>query len=171
MQLYKNRAIIACEACDEILPYFIKSNSSNEGNNNNNNRKRKVSNLDSLQYLDSSSKVIDKNIISIICQVCTYNNEIRVSNISTEELKCEIFIWDPSIDKIDFQNYEKFRVDDIGKLSPDIVVFGNDGMLFDDYNLQNFLNQLPNSSFVIDYWGILNKLRIKRINSFSFGQG
>jgi hypothetical protein len=88
-----------------------------------------------------------------------------------EELKCEILIWDPSIDKIDFKDYEKFRVDDIDELSPDIIVFGNDGILFDDTNLQNFLNQLTDSSFVIDYWGILNKLRIKRINSFTFGQG
>lgn len=105
-------------------------------------------------------------------------NDVRNSFVSyivdwilLEELKCEILIWDPSIDKIDFKDYEKFRVDDIDKLSPDIIVFGNDGILFDDTNLQNFLNQLTDSSFVIDYWGILNKLRIKRINSFTFGQG
>jgi UDP-N-acetyl-D-mannosaminuronic acid dehydrogenase len=105
-------------------------------------------------------------------------NDVRNSFVSyivdwilLEELKCEILIWDPSIDKIDFKDYEKFRVDDIDELSPDIIVFGNDGILFDDTNLQNFLNQLTDSSFVIDYWGILNKLRIKRINSFTFGQG
>jgi hypothetical protein len=91
--------------------------------------------------------------------------------INSNQLKCEVYIWDPSIDKIDFKQYTKFRVENIELLTPDIVVFGNDGVIFDDTDLQNFLKQLPDSVFFIDYWGILNKLEIKKINSFSFGQG
>jgi UDP-N-acetyl-D-mannosaminuronic acid dehydrogenase len=105
-------------------------------------------------------------------------NDVRNSFVSyiidwiiSEKLKCEISIWDPSIDEIDFKEYKKFRIDEIDKFSPDIIVFGNDGELFDDIYLQNFLKELTNSIFVIDYWGVLNKLKIKRINSFSFGQG
>ena len=105
-------------------------------------------------------------------------NDVRNSFVShiidkviLKQLKCEIHIWDPTIDEIDFKEYNKFRIEKIDKFSPDIIVFGNDGELFDDIYLQNFLKELKNSIFVIDYWGILNKLKIKRINSFSYGQG
>ena len=105
-------------------------------------------------------------------------NDVRNSFVSyiidwiiSNQLKCEIHIWDPSINEIDFKEYIKYRIDEIENFSPDIIVFGNDGELFDSIYLQNFLKRLIDTIFVIDYWGILNKLEIKRLNSFSFGQG
>lgn len=126
----------------------------------------------------SSNKVTTLLFIGLAFKGHPKTNDVRNSFTSyiidwivSKELKCEIFIWDPSIDKIDFKEYSKFRIDEIEQFPSDIIVFGNDGVIFDDVILQNFLKQLPNSSFVIDYWGILNKLGMKKMNSFSFGQG
>lgn len=85
----KKPDIIACEACDEILPYFVMINENKQSHDASSSRKRKVDalvgKLDSLQDLGKERK----NTISVICQACTYDNEIRLSNVS-ELVECEI---------------------------------------------------------------------------------
>jgi UDP-N-acetyl-D-mannosaminuronic acid dehydrogenase len=126
----------------------------------------------------TSSEVTKILFIGLAFKGYPKTNDVRNSFVSyiidwinSNQLKCEVYIWDPSIDKIDFKQYIKFRVENTELFTSDIVVFGNDGAIFDDTDLQNFLKQLPDSVFFIDYWGILNKLEIKKMNSFSFGQG
>ena len=82
----------------------------------------------------------------------------------------EIAIWDPTLSPSDLLNHYKYYKKDLYDHFYDIVVIGNNSNFVIDNLVLDYLKKLPETSLVVDMWGITKQLEIKA-KTYRFGFG
>jgi UDP-N-acetyl-D-mannosaminuronate dehydrogenase len=84
-------------------------------------------------------------------------------------MKLEIKVWDPTLISSDLLEYSNFFDEELDCKTWDIVVIGNNAKFMFDNKVHDFLNKLPDSSLIIDMWGITKNIRDIRAKIYTFG--
>ncbi len=93
-----------------------------------------------------------------------------IDRIITEFANIKVKIWDPTLNDTDYQEYIKFKVEEICPEIPQVVILGNNGENLQSKKIQNFLNNLSPESFIIDYWGVTTNLIVSSANGYFLGK-
>lgn len=96
--------------------------------------------------------------VNIVNQLLAINSTLKVN------------IWDPTLTDRDLSWLEKFRVNNLDKYSPDIILIGNNGSALYSKVFTDFLIRNINSSFIVDYWGVCTDLNLPLANGYFFGE-
>ena len=87
-----------------------------------------------------------------------------------QEDDLEIAIWDPTLSPRDLLNHYKYYKKDLDDHFYDIVVIGNNSNFVINNLVLDYLTKLPETSLVVDMWGITKQLEIKA-KTYRFGFG
>lgn len=95
--------------------------------------------------------------------------ESIILDLSGDKFSFEV--WDPNISTQDISHLPAKLVKDFRGLMPEIIVFGNNNQVFTRPEFSHYFSSLPQSTLVIDFWGITDELEIKLSNLYVFGRG
>ena len=75
-----------------------------------------------------------------------------ITNLQLENIRAQIFVWDPTITRNDLLKLVSYWVEKLSGLTPNVIVIGNNSSTLASSEAKEFLNQLPQTSLVIDPW-------------------
>jgi UDP-N-acetyl-D-mannosaminuronic acid dehydrogenase len=94
-----------------------------------------------------------------------------LNRLISENQKIEIKIWDPSIFNEDASELSNYYLNKLEIIEYDIIIFGNNSQIFTQESFLNKLKKLPQSSIIIDMWGIIQNHKDYSAQIYSFGNG
>lgn len=95
--------------------------------------------------------------------------ESIILELSSDKFSFEI--WDPNINVQDISNLPAKLVKDFRKLMPDVIIFGNNNPILTEPEFSQYYSGLPQSTLIVDFWGLTDKLEITLSNLYVFGRG